>query len=254
MPRSEAPPSAQLPLSRREFGVGLLGLALAGCSDSETVAVRYRVIAKITYNGRPYEASTVMECSYRRIKNSLIGAGGSTKLLGEALIFDLPNGKSLFILPWARDPNGGLRQFFEAALPRTIGIKHGVGSLSDDDFARLKTASGRFLVFEKGGLPALVAFDDETNPKTIFEIAPSSKYPDFPGVRPIGEVFPGVRFIGIEIEITDAAITKKLGERLTWLNTPSTTEVFDRVHGKRAYSDRPIGLLITTTHFFGLGS
>ncbi|MBA70417.1 MAG: hypothetical protein CML30_16250, partial [Rhizobiales bacterium] len=68
------------------------------------------------------------------------------------------------------------------------------------------------------------------------------------------QTFPGAEFIGLDIEITDAPITKKLRQRLSWLDAGK--QVFER----RAPGDRrpakqlPIGYLVTRAHFFGNGS
>ena len=87
-----------LPTTRRAFLASLCALPLAGCQDGSE-SIRFRVIAMVMYQGKKYEASTVMECHYTRVTNSLVGRGGSTRLYGESLIFDLPNGKTFFVLP-----------------------------------------------------------------------------------------------------------------------------------------------------------
>ncbi|WP_147307497.1 hypothetical protein [Mesorhizobium denitrificans] len=62
-------------ISRRTVLGSLCTLPLAGCQDGGAT-VRYRVIAKVLYNGQTYEASTVMECRYARLKNSLTARSG----------------------------------------------------------------------------------------------------------------------------------------------------------------------------------
>ena len=240
-------------LTRRLFVGSLPCVALAGCSDSEKVTVRYRVIATIAYKGKFREASTVMECSYRRIKHSLIGAGGSTQLRGEALIFDLPGGKAFYILPRVRDPSGSIIEFYEHALLKTLGLKTSVGSLSDPDLERLKSAKGRVPLNAWGRLPTIVAFEDEKNPKTIFEVHPWKFDHTFPGVRLLDQVFPDVRLVGLDIEITQDPLTEKLQDRLPWLNGWMTEQLFERdgPGRNRAYRDRPIGFIINREHFFG---
>ncbi|WP_147307441.1 hypothetical protein [Mesorhizobium denitrificans] len=204
-------------ISRRAVLGSLCSLPLAGCQDGGA-SVRYRVIAKVLYNGQTHEASTVMECRYSRLKNSLVGMGGSTTLYGEALIFDLPAGGTIFILPYLRSKGGGFSEIYEPGILETLGIKNSVGGLNDDDLQRLAEAAGRMPFNFYGRYPVMVAFQDETKPKTIFEVLPGQ----------MNESFAGVTFIGLDIEFTDAPITDLLRKRLTWLNLPSRTELFER--------------------------
>lgn len=102
-------------ISRRGLLTCLLALPLAGC-QGETATVRYRVIATVEVEGKPIEASTVMEVRYARVSHSLIGAGGATRLYGEALIFDLPGNRTFYILPVWREKSGGLSQVWQGAV------------------------------------------------------------------------------------------------------------------------------------------
>ena len=230
-------------ITRRTFMASVCALPLAGCQDGSE-SIRFRVIAMVMYEGKSYEASTVMECRYARITNSLIGRGGSTTLYGEALIFDLPNGKSFFVLPIWVNRDGSLSKVYERAVLKTFGIDSSLGSLEDDDFKAIKAASGRKPFKYFGHLPAFISFRDETQPKTLFELQPYK----------MEQTFPGAEFIGLDIEITDAPITKKLRQRLSWLDAGK--QVFER----RAPGDRrpakqlPIDYLVTRAHFFGNGS
>ncbi|MDK4741474.1 hypothetical protein PH547_21545 [Rhizobium sp. CNPSo 3464] len=179
---------------------------------------------------------------------SLTGAGGATRLYGETLIFDLPGRGTFYILPVEHEKGGTLAQIWEKAILLTLGIKSSIGMLQDADFDRMKAATGRmpFRMFGGNRYPAFIAFRDEQNPKTIYEIQP----------RDLGRVFPGVRFTGIDIQITDEPVTSKIRDRLPWLNTPVGKQVFERdpPGHQRSYRDSPIGFLITKAHFFGDGS
>ena len=217
------------------------GLMLSQCGEP-SATVRYRVIATAEVDGQRVEGSTVMEVNYQRVKHSLIGAGGATQLYGEALILDLKGGGTVFLLPVWYHEKTELVQLYEFGILRTFGVKNSVGGLEDDDFARLRQAKGRKPLSPR--LPLFVAFKDEKIPNTIYEVDPQH----------MGSAFPGVRFIGLDIEITDAPVTKVLKQRLRWLASP--TEVFDRdPPGKqRPYKDQPLGYKITSDHFFGNGS
>jgi hypothetical protein len=224
------------------------GLMLSQCGEP-SATVRYRVIATAEVDGQRVEGSTVMEVNYRRVKHSLIGAGGATTLYGEALILDLKGRGTVFILPIRHHDKTELMQIYEDGILLTFGVRNSIGGLEDADFARLRQAKGRRpLSFAPLNpplrLPAFVAFRNEKIANTIYEVDPQR----------MGDSFPGVRFISLDIEITDAPVTKVLKQRLPWLASP--TQLFDRdPPGKqRPDKDRPIGYKITYDHFFGDGS
>lgn len=135
-------------ITRRTFVASLCSVPLAGCQDGGAT-VRFRVIAKVLYNGSQYEASTVMECRYARLKSSLVGMGGSTTLYGEALIFDLPKGLGTFyLLPRWRGEQGSLNQVYERGVLTTFGIRNSIGGLKDSDLELLSSVrGGRLSIF-----------------------------------------------------------------------------------------------------------
>jgi len=235
-------------LTRRDLLASFAAIPLAGCQSGEKARLRYRVIAWFQVDGRPFEASTVMEIHYARVTNSLTGMGGSTRLYGEALIADFPGKGTLYILPQEHTIAGPLRQIWEPAILLTLGTDSSIGSLKQSDFELIRKAKGRmpFRMSGNNRLPAFVAFKDERNPKTIYEITPAN----------LDQAFQGVTFKGLDIEITEEPITAKLMQRLDWLNSPKGQEIFERdPPGKRRpESDRPIGFLIVRAHFFGSGS
>ncbi|AHG49005.1 hypothetical protein RLEG12_08680 (plasmid) [Rhizobium leguminosarum bv. trifolii CB782] len=189
-----------------------------------------------------------MEVSYSKVTHSLIGNGGATRLYGEALVFDLGDKGTVYILPVQHDPNNSLTQVYEAGLLTSLGIMSSIGSLSEADFATLRAASGRRpFKLKAGRLPAIVSFKNRSDPKTIFEIQPA----DF------GRYFPGVRFTGLDIEITTDPITQKLRERLPWLDTtvaPGKIFPRDPPGVSRPRSELPFSYMITPARFFGDGN
>jgi hypothetical protein len=231
---------------------GLLagGLMLSQCGG-QSATVRYRVIATVDIDGQRAEGSTVMEVNYRRVEHSLIGAGGGTTLYGEALILDLKGRGTVFILPVEHQKKQVMAQIYETGILFAFGIRNSIGGLKDEDFARLREAKGRrpfsFAPVDKSTrLPAFVAFRDEKIPNTIYEVDPQR----------MDSSFPGVRFISLDIEITDAPVTKVLKQRLPWLDRANRLAGFDRdPPGKmRAEKDQPIGYKISYNSFFGDGS
>ena len=131
----------------------------------------------------------------------------------------------MYVLPFAHDlSSGSLDQVYEYGVLNSLGIENSIGTLSSQDFARIRQARGR-IPFRNGNptrLPAFVAFRDEKNPKTIYEVGP----------RNFGQSFPGVRFVGLDIEFTDAPATNVLKQRLPWLKNPNR---------RRTFRQRPAG-------------
>jgi hypothetical protein len=221
------------------------GLMLSQCGEP-SATVRYRVIATTEVDGQRVEGSTVMEVIYQRVKHSLIGAGGATKLYGEALILDLKGRGTVFILPvWYHDKTE-VMQLYEHGILSTLGVHTGVGTLSDEDFSILRKAKGRRPFSNYQHLPVFAAFRDEKIPNTIYEVDPQH----------MDSSFPGVRFISLDIEITDAPVTKVLKQRLPWLDRNNRLSGFDRdPPGKlRPEKDQPLGYKISYNSFFGDGS
>lgn len=234
-------------MKRRSLLASLCALPLASC-QGESASVRFKVIASATVDGRPIESSSVMEITYSKVTRSLIGNGGVTRLYGEALIFDLGDKSTAYILPVQHDPNNTLTQVYEAGVLTSLGIKNSIGSLSEADFATLRDASGRRpFKLKTGRLPVIVSFKNETDPKTIFEIQSA----DF------GRYFPGIHFTGLDIEITTDPITNKLRERLPWLDTavaPGKIFPRDPPGVSRPRNELPFSYIITPAKFFGDGS
>ncbi|APO77566.1 MULTISPECIES: hypothetical protein [Rhizobium] len=117
-----------------------------------------------------------MEVSYSKVTQSLIGNGGTTRLYGEALIFDLGGKGTVYILPIRRPPSGSIiYNIYEFNVLRTFGVKNSVGSLAPADFDTLRIAKGRRPYnVDNSQLPTFVAFADKGNPKRFTRSIPQS--------------------------------------------------------------------------------
>ena len=225
--------------------LGLL-LMLAACSDGPTATRRFRVIATVEVDGQKVEGSTVMDITYEKLdeKRSAVGRGGSATAKGEALILDLKGRGTVYVLPLEHHlPSGALMEIYKDGFLNSLGITHGIGTLSSEDFDRVRQARGRIPFRGLGNrLPAFVAFRDEKDPKTIYEVDP----------RNFAQSFPGVRFVGLDIEFTDAPVTNVLKQRLPWLENPNHEVRFERDPPGQPgpFVDRPIGFKLTTDLFF----
>ncbi|AJC80174.1 hypothetical protein IE4803_CH02990 [Rhizobium etli bv. phaseoli str. IE4803] len=220
-----------MPYTRRTLIASLVSLPLMGC-QGESATVRFKVTASATVDGRPVESSSVMEVSYSKLTHSLIGNGGTTRLYGEALIFDLAGKGTIYILPIRRPPSGSIiYNIYEFNVLRTFGVKNSVGSLTSADFAKLRMSKGRRPYNgDNSQLPTFIAFADEENPKTVYEIDPAK----------LGTRFPGVVFKRLDIEITDERLTAKLRTRLPWLYSSKRVFQSDPPGHLRPIGERPI--------------
>lgn len=232
-------------LTRRALMAGALALPATACSSGDRVTLRFKAIATVFVDGRLVEGSTVMEITYARISGSLLGNGGATRLYGEAMVLDLGDKGTVYILPMQHPGDNDLSRVYEYAVLATLGVRNSFGSLKDEDFAVLRSAKGRhpFKLNESTMLPAFVSFTDHRDPKTIFEVLP----------KDIGKHFPGVTFVGLDLQITDEPITKKLRDRLPWLSIWAPEKVFPRDPPGhwRPISKQPLSHKITRARFFG---
>ena len=227
-------------MKRRSFLAALSTLPLVSCLG-ESVKFRFKVIAKVLVDGQPMERSTVMEVDYARVTHSLTGMGGAATLYGEALIFDMGSRGTFYIIPNRRGEDGSIGEIYQFGLLTTFGITGSVGGLSEEKLQVLRNAHGRrpFNYFDN--LPTFVAFSDESDPKTIYTVYPNN----------IGDHFPGVRFLGLDIEVTKEPITDVIRNRLPWLRERDRV-LFER--NSKPVSEVPIGFVIHQGDFLGGGT
>jgi hypothetical protein len=203
----------------------VLGLTLASCQDPRSATVRYRVIATVAVDGKPVENSTVMEIKYRNADDpnvnwfirAVMGISGTvtyTEQHGEALIVDLGERGTAFILPSSYSPygstgRGNFSSFYATSLLTTLGITNKLNLIDANDFAQLRNIRGRRPLRSRTDEvhPAMVAFLNEQQPETIYQVDPYNMQASFGGVR----------LISLDIEITDDPVTSKLPQRLPWL-------------------------------------
>ncbi len=237
-------------MNRRQMigGIGATGVSipLAGCGETDKITKkRFRVIATAEVDGQRFEGSTVMEAQWRQTP------GGRTysNLFGETLILELGKRGTVFLLPIEHDrKTGAFNSLYHGAFEELFRAPTGE---KDKTLKAISKGTGRHKFLAKGGdpkrLPAFIAFKDERLPRTVYELDPFDL---------AAELGPGVRFIGLEIEITDAPLTSRLKERLPWLIKEKAGTIFDRdPPGQiRAVSDKPIGFKIGYYTFFGDGS
>jgi hypothetical protein len=215
-------------------------LPLAGCFGYDHVVKRIKIIAKAEVDGNPVEGTTVMEITWRPR-----GDGGmDVDHLGEALVLELAGRGTVFVLPMVMF-NDGLSSsgIWYGQVGDAVGIR---GGHQREDLPKIETLTGRFKFFPmvKGAtFPLLVAFKDENEFRSIYRLEPE-KFSEYFGA--------GVKFVGVEFEITDEQVTKVLAKRLPILLEKDRDPV-DPALRKVRYVDLPFNQKIGQNSFFAIG-
>jgi hypothetical protein len=222
------------------FAATATAMPLAGCFGSDYVVKRIKIIAKAEADGKPVEGTTVMEITWRPR-----GDGGmDVDHLGEALVLELAGRGTVFMLPMVMF-NDGLNSsgIWYGQVGDAVGIK---GGHQREDLPKIETLTGRFKFFPmvKGAtFPLLVAFKDENEFRSIYRLEPE-KFSEYFGA--------GVKFVGVEFEITDEQVTKVLAKRLPILLEKDRDPV-DPALRKVRYVDLPFNQKIGQNSFFAIG-
>ena len=211
-----------------------------------------RVIVTAEVDGEKVEGSSVMELTYTRISQSLMGMGGSTTLKAEALVLDLKNRGTVFVLPCKVNVDGTLSEVYEHYVMGSFGVEEPVGGMTDQGLAKLRKTQGRVpfryydTYWKRSNPPLFVAFKNEADPRSIYRVDEQRLDLAFG---------PGVRLLGIELETTDAPLTHVLAKRLPWLDQGNNINWARAQPGDRTpQRELPIGLVIVRETFYGNGS
>jgi hypothetical protein len=137
-------------------------------------------------------------------------------------------------------------------VPHSFGINGGGGNFTDEGLEKLRHVTGRVHFntyndyYRKDNPPVFVAFHDESNPRSIYQVD-ENRFNSWFG--------PTVRLIGIDLEVTTAPLTNLLRSRLPWLKLKYAIpwETFEP--GKMPpLSQWPLNRKISYNDFFANGS
>lgn len=176
--------------------------------NQNTAAVRFSVIVVLEVDGEVKEYSNVMQVEYTRYDQvSGLGYGGSTKTWGEALVIDLGNRGRAYMLI----------DNYPASILRSYNVRASVGSLKPEHLHKLRGLNSEikwnytnYFTKKKILYPKFIAFKNENDPNSIFEIKERNFNEHF------GEE---VKFLDLRLSITDEEITKGvLVKYLPWLS------------------------------------
>jgi hypothetical protein len=211
-------------LTRRGFvGVALgsvVALTLASCSKQEFR--RYKMIVVVETPDGDRSGSAVRELKMNIPPNiPMLGeARGRTYVRGEAIIVDLPNGRTLFAL--LTGANG------DVDYANTILTRAGLwdGSASDGPEELWPQAPATQGLKNTSPLPMLVTFRDIKDPTSVERVNPDDLVASF------GK---GYKLKTITVQVTDAPVTTGIQKRLAWLSVHPESSL-DPKHSPTDYS------------------
>jgi hypothetical protein len=187
-------------------------MMLAGCGN-KSATIRYRVTARVVVDGKVYEGSTVRKTSFTETPHSLTGFAVSVSDKGEAVAIDVGNQRSTIYL--LRNGSSGSAEFPYIVL-NCFGVMQGaadsdwIKALADVPI-RQKCILTPGTLEKKKIMPLVVAFRDETVPKSIFELTQQNFQEAF-GVK--------AWFAELQLERVDdrTPLDRNIDKRLPWLN------------------------------------
>jgi hypothetical protein len=231
-----------LRLTRRAVLLSAAALPLAGCWGDERVVKRVKVIAKAEVDGKVVEGSSVAEVQWRPR-----GDGGmDADEQGEAVVLELAGKGTVYILSMTFQEDGfDNTHIWPSQVSRAVGLK---GGIHKEDLPKIESLKGRFAFIPRDKfqiIPVIVAFKDETEFRSIYRVLPEDFSKHFGA---------GVKFLGVEFEVTDEPVSEVLAKRLPMLLQPARgatdKEIKDSNGNRLSFKDKPFQFKIGTMTFF----
>jgi hypothetical protein len=197
-----------------------------------TSVVRYRLDVTVEVDGKPVTGSVVQELTvstwpFHLPDNARIGY----RLKGQAMVLDLPDHGTLFVLmelPMEdgrfQTSNWGNRYRFFIA--KSCGIKS--NGMNFSTYVRSFSQLSGTCPIPREYVPLMVRFKDEADQTSVQRVFPD----DFEAV--FGS---GTRFLGASLTFTDSPITTGIRQRLPWLseNTGRYLGEYSKVYPRPFY-------------------
>ncbi|APG62068.1 hypothetical protein LPB140_03720 [Sphingorhabdus lutea] len=169
------------------------------------VDYNYRMTVVVQTPQGEVKGSAVWRLEGWKIERSLTGYSSSDRLTGEAVMVDLPNGKTIFLLL-----GGELCGFKQYSLNLPEGERFICKGEFDEYVKQIEDIFARNEVIEtwSGGTNKLVYFDDLKNPASVKEVDKENMSASF------GE---GYRLKAIYAQPTKDPVTTGIEKKLVWL-------------------------------------
>jgi len=193
----------RLPCLSRLLILCAAALALSGCSlFADHASMRFRVTVEVETPDGVRTGSSVMEVrSAKYVRLTSEERSGSTGLIGEAVVVDLPDGPLFALLVNDEVPPRLARRVVAALDPNVIGQQSSVETVR-----RLGASSAELkAALPREHWPRMVTFADITDPTSVALVDPDNLAATF------GE---GTTLKRITVQITDDPVTTGIEERL----------------------------------------
>ena len=187
-------------------------LGLGGCDRPPTNTYRYRLTIDVMTPQGLRSGSSVIEVK-TVASNGLQGGAVQSKIRGEAVMVDLPNGKTLFALldragevaPGTLLRHSGIAPATGKEYLESLDFMKKIGGQSDvpEDLEERRTAQGTPRLW-----PTFVYFSDIHDPKSVMKIAPER----------FDELGSGYKLSKIKVKISDDNVTQLIQKKLPWLS------------------------------------
>ena len=223
-------------------------LTLAACGE-RLPTYRYKITVEVETPEGLRTGSAVREVRSYDLGKGFPGpeaGGGRSKLIGEAVAVDLPNGDALFALLRGEDESQGhpeviasqaLRPFVEARLGRSLETAS-VGKQDVEGRLEVLRTSSLKATVKPNNYPLLVRFRDMDDPSSVEKVEPDNLSESF------GQ---GYALRRITVETTDERVTTGIRSRLEWMDEQKAAFI-KRPKGMSMW-DLPIGGRLTTRDF-----
>ncbi|MBJ7440745.1 MAG: hypothetical protein JHD35_17200 [Sphingopyxis sp.] len=181
-------------------------LPMVGCTP-ELPDYRYRLSVEVdTPDGVRSGSSVIQVASHVSSKYSLAPGDVTNQVTGEAVVVNLPGGKTLFaLLSKPGSAEGASAYALDALISKPwVGWKEYVADVSS--LKKIRDVG----VLPPKDWPMLVTFGDINDPTTVMSINPDDLVSHF-GT--------GVKIRRITVQVTQDPITSELRSRLAWIGT-----------------------------------
>jgi hypothetical protein len=205
-------------MTRRGFAAVFLGCValavLGGCRAGESPSYRYKLAVEVeTPVGARSSYSVIAVQFYGPMKGFEALSGGSVRVRGQAVVLDLPNGKTLFVLlgsdaspDWAGYAHR--RQFPKSTGDFATPVEYSKALVSNTAVFPVR----RWVEMPNGSkrddYPLIVTFKDINDPTSVQRVDPD----DF-----TASVGKGYWLKAITVQVADEPVTTGIETRLRWL-------------------------------------
>lgn len=199
-------------IARRDFErlllLGLMAAAITGCdAGNPDATLRYRMTIEVETPDGVRQNSTVRELRFTKPGNgpSIGQSRGQIDIAGEAVVIDLPNGKTIFALLKGEDGDVD----YASRIADRSGIWSEGKSLTIGPAVELWPEAPRTpQMANTSAVPMLVTFKDVNNPNSVVRV-PTNDLASRLGA--------GYRLKSVRVEVTDQASDRQVGQKLPWL-------------------------------------